>query len=96
MSVFKPDRAGFDQLARSSDLQAVATAGAEAAAEHLQEIAPTRTGAYRDSVRTQEQAGYDGRAGAIVIADIDYAWAVEFVNGDHPLQRTADWLEAQT
>lgn len=95
-AVFKPDSNGFAELARSPELQAVANGGAEAGAEHLREIAPVETGAYRDSVGVEEQPGYDGRAGAVVVADVDYAWAVEFVNGDHPLQCTADWLEAQT
>lgn len=90
---FRPN--SLIELTRSPDAQEAVDQAAESAADHLRGIAPVHTGNYRDSVRVDRLPGWDGRAGAIVIADVDYAWAVEFVNGEHPLAATADWLQAQ-
>lgn len=91
--IYKPDAQGFAELAKSSMVQGLTLDAAEAGAEYLRGIAPVRSGAYRDSISVESATGWDGRAAAAIVVDVDYAWAVETVNGDHPLARTADWIE---
>ncbi len=97
VAYFKPDPKGFAELAASDEIQQMAIEKAEAGAEYLRSIAPERTGAYEAGITVEPMPGWDGRAGAAIVVDVEHAAAVEWGTADteaqHPLAQVADWIE---
>jgi hypothetical protein len=89
---YEPDHAGMAAWLRSPEAHAIVTDAAEHAADYVRAAAPVRTGRFRASVGVQQSHGYDGRAAADVVADVDYA--VEVERNTHVLKRAAQIIES--
>lgn len=77
------DSAGVAALLSESGVQELLTAQAERVAAVARSTAPVKTGAYRDSIHVESgPSPIDGRARAIVTADVTYADAVEARTGN--------------
>jgi len=85
---FIPNRRGIGQVADGSEVRRALRKIAESQADEARRTAPVDTGAYRDSIRVEEDTSPDGRARAFVVADDPKATALEFGTSDTPRFRT--------
>lgn len=92
---YRPDTRGTGTVLRTSEMVAVVTGAAEKAKAYAEKISPRRTGRYAAAFRietTRRGGPHRDRAEARLVNDTEYAWAVEFVNGDRVLGRAADFI----
>src|SRR5688500_16048447 len=93
---YKPDRRGTGQLLRTAEMEQLVRSAAEKAKAYAEKIAPRDTGRYANSFEvesTRRGGPHSDRAEARLVNTADYAWAVEFVNGDRVLGKAADHIE---
>jgi len=76
---FKIDDRGIKQILFSDAFADVSREGAERVADAARAIAPVETGAYRDSIRVEED--FTDRVVYRVVADVPYALKVEADHG---------------
>ena len=74
------------RLLRESGMQRVVRRAAERGAEAARAVAPRRTGRYAGdiTVQVEDAPGWDGRAGARIVARSPGALSIEFGTSDTP------------
>ncbi len=78
MARFRADRDGIARLERSEKLQKALARFAERGKDYAQQIAPVRTGRYRDAFRVRTGIGESGRAYARLENPVHYAIYLEY------------------
>lgn len=87
MATVKLNHRGMSELLKSAGVQRFLHERAERAAAAARSSAPVDTGAYRDSIRVQDQT-HPSRVVSRVVADVPYAMVVESKTGN--LARSLD------
>lgn len=73
---FRLIRSGMDDLLHSSPIERHLLERAERVADRAKSLAPTKTGAYRNSIRASSE-DHPSRVAAHVSSNVDYAAVVE-------------------
>ena len=78
MARFRADHAGIERFLRSEELQRALEKFAERGKDYAEQIAPVRTGRYRDSFRVRTGVGQRGLAYARLENTAPYAIYLEY------------------
>jgi len=92
---YTPDRAGLGRLMNGPEMQQMLRGIAEKGVPYAESISPERTGEYRASfsVEVRSHGGVHGdRAEAKIVNSSPHAARVEWQDGYHVLNRTAEHL----
>jgi hypothetical protein len=89
---YNPDYADMGRWLRSDEAYQAVHEVAERGAHFAAGSSPFRTGRYRGSIGVDRTTGWDGRAAAEIVVDVEYGAAVE--HDHHVLARTAQMLES--
>lgn len=88
---YQPDHAGMGVYLRGPEASHVAAEAAQGGADYVRAAAPRKTGRFASSVHVEHSRGYDGRAAADIVADVEYADEVE--RRSHVLRRASQMIE---